>query len=60
VAASLSAQVEREALRDALDEVRRRFGRTAVGAGSDLGEGGVEVADQRGRSPFGPGEGDRR
>ena len=60
LAASLSAQVGREALRDAVDEVRRRFGRTALGAGSDLGEEGVEVADQRGRSPFGPGAHHRR
>jgi DNA polymerase-4 len=51
---SLERQVTREALRDAVDEVRRRFGRTAVAAGSDLSEEGVEVATQRGRAMFGP------
>ncbi|MGH9020411.1 MAG: hypothetical protein ACRDV0_05265, partial [Acidimicrobiales bacterium] len=47
-------QVGREALRDAVDEVRRRFGRTAVASASELSEEGVEVATQRGRAMFGP------
>ncbi|MFI5036726.1 MAG: DNA polymerase IV [Acidimicrobiales bacterium] len=51
---SLERQVSREALRDAVDEVRRRFGRTAVAAGSDLTEEGVDVAGQRGKTMFGP------
>ena len=33
-------QAERGALRDAIDEVRRRFGRTSVGTASELGERG--------------------
>ncbi len=50
----LPTQVEREALRDALDEVRRRFGRTAVATLSELGADGIDVATQRGRYAFGP------
>ncbi len=47
-------QVERAALRDAIDEVRRRFGRDALATAGELGADGVEVATQRGRHPFGP------
>jgi DNA polymerase-4 len=47
-------QVANEALRDAVDEVRRRFGRTSVATAAELGERGVEVATQRGRHAFGP------
>ncbi len=47
-------QVANEALRDALDEVRRRFGRTSVATAAELGDRGVEVATQRGRHAFGP------
>lgn len=56
VAASRSRehQVGNEALRDAIDEVRRRFGRTSVGTAGELGERGLEVATQRGRHAFGP------
>ncbi|HEY5103459.1 MAG TPA: DNA polymerase IV [Acidimicrobiales bacterium] len=55
-AASLSRerQVGNEALRDAIDEVRRRFGRTSVGTASELGDNGLDVATQRGRHAFGP------
>jgi DNA polymerase IV len=55
VAKSRQRQVDNEALRDAVDEVRRRFGRTSVGTASELGEGGLDVATQRGRHAFGPG-----
>lgn len=51
---SLERQVSNEALRDAIDEVRRRFGRTSVGTASELSEHGVEVVTQRGRHAFGP------
>jgi hypothetical protein len=34
--------------------VRRRFGRTSVGTASELSEGGLDVATQRGRHAFGP------
>jgi hypothetical protein len=51
---SRQRQVENESLRDALDEVRRRFGRTSVGTASELGDGGLEVVTQRGRHAFGP------
>jgi DNA polymerase-4 len=54
IAISRARQVENEALRDALDEVRRRFGRTSVGTASELGERGLDVATQRGRHAFGP------
>ncbi len=47
-------QVERAALRDAIDEVRRRFGRDALATAGELTADGVEVATQRGRHPFGP------
>jgi DNA polymerase-4 len=51
---SRERQVSNEALRDAIDEVRRRFGRTSVGTASELNEHGVEIATQRGRHAFGP------
>lgn len=54
IAVSRQRQVENESLRDALDEVRRRFGRTSVGTVSELGEGGLDVVTQRGRHAFGP------
>ena len=53
-ARSRTRQVENEALRDALDEVRRRFGRTSVGTASELGAKGLDVVTQRGRHAFGP------
>jgi hypothetical protein len=51
---SLERQVDREALRDAVDEVRRRFGRTSLGTASELKEGGVTIEVQRGSHAFGP------
>ncbi|MGC8510000.1 MAG: DNA polymerase IV [Acidimicrobiales bacterium] len=47
-------QVGHEALRDAVDEVRAKFGVRAVARASDLGPGGVRVDRQRGDEPFGP------
>jgi DNA polymerase-4 len=52
--ASRVQQVERAALRDAVDEIRRRFGRASLGTASELNEHGVDVASQRGRHAFGP------
>ncbi|MGH3732391.1 MAG: DNA polymerase IV [Acidimicrobiales bacterium] len=51
---SRERQVDRAALRDAIDEIRRRFGRTSLGTASDLNEHGLDVATQRGRHAFGP------
>lgn len=53
-AISRERQVTNEALRDAIDEVRQRFGRTSVGTASELSERGIDVATQRGRHAFGP------
>ncbi len=47
-------QGDRAALRDAVDEIRRRFGRTALGTAADLGVEGIEARRQRGRTAFGP------
>ncbi|HEY5263016.1 MAG TPA: hypothetical protein VIJ08_01980, partial [Acidimicrobiales bacterium] len=55
-AISRERQVSNEALRDAVDDVREKFGRAAVGAASELGEHGIEIAAQRGSSAFGPEE----
>jgi DNA polymerase-4 len=53
-AISRERQVGNEALRDAIDEVRQRFGRTSVGVASELSDKGVDVVTQRGRHAFGP------
>ena len=58
IAVSRQRQVENESLREAIDEVRRRFGRTSVGTASELGEGGLDVVTQRGRHAFGPESGE--
>jgi len=54
VTISRGRQVDNEALRDAIDEIRRRFGRTSLATASELSEKGVDVATQRGRHAFGP------
>lgn len=53
-AVSRLRQVDNEALRDAIDEVRRRFGRTSLARANELNDGGIDVATQRGRHAFGP------
>ncbi len=53
VEASRVRQAAGEALRDALDEIRERFGSDAVATGADLGEEGLRVARRRERA-FGP------
>jgi DNA polymerase-4 len=47
-------QISYEALRDAVDDVRHKFGRAAVGTASELRDSGVEIETQRGRHAFGP------
>lgn len=47
-------QVTRAALRDAIDEVRQKFGRSALAHASELREGEIDVTTQRGRHAFGP------
>jgi len=51
---SRDRQVGYEALRDAIDEVRAKFGQASVGTASELGAAGVEIVTQRGRHAFGP------
>lgn len=51
---SRERQVGNEALRDAIDEIRQRFGDAALATASDLTEQGVELAKQRGAHLFGP------
>jgi DNA polymerase IV len=58
-AISRERQVSNEALRDAVDDVRQKFGRSSVGNASELTEHGVEIKRQRGSHAFGPDEGRR-
>ena len=51
---SRAHQVNNEALRDAIDEVRQRFGSSAVSNARDLTSRGIDVATQRGSHAFGP------
>jgi DNA polymerase-4 len=51
---SRSHQARRAALNDAIDDLRRRFGRSAIGSGLDLGRDGLRVGTQRGDHAFGP------
>lgn len=55
-AISRERQVSNEALRDAVDEVREKFGKASVATASELGEHGVVIATQRGSNAFGPEE----
>lgn len=47
-------QVSSESLRDALDDIRRRFGNNSVGVAADLDERGLRIEHQRGSHAFGP------
>ena len=47
-------QVSAAALRDALDDIRRRYGARAVGTAADLGGEGLRIERQRGSHAFGP------
>lgn len=51
---SRERQISHEALRDAVDDVRQKYGRAAVGTASELRDGAVEIETQRGRHAFGP------
>jgi DNA polymerase-4 len=51
---SRERQISHEALRDAVDDVRQKYGRAAVGTASELRDGVVEIETQRGRHAFGP------
>jgi DNA polymerase-4 len=55
---SRAQQASRGALNDAVDDLRRRFGRSSIGVGTDLLDGSLDVATQRGRHAFGPDAGE--
>ena len=50
---SRERQVSYEALRDAVDDVRQKFGKAAVGTASELRDSGLEIETQRGSHAFG-------
>ena len=54
LAVSRSQQVSAAALRDALDDIRRRYGAESVGVAADLRSDGLRVDRQRGSHAFGP------
>ena len=54
LAVSRWRQTHFDALRDAIDEVRTRFGTEAVGTAGELGSDGLTVERQRGSHAFGP------
>lgn len=47
-------QVSAAALRDAVDDIRQRYGPRAVGVAADLGTEGLRIERQRGSHAFGP------
>lgn len=47
-------QVASASLRDALDDIRRRYGASSVGVASDLASRGLRIERQRGSHAFGP------
>lgn len=51
---SRAHQVNNEALRDVVDDIRRRYGDTSLGSAAQLGGDGLSVGRQRGSNPFGP------
>jgi DNA polymerase-4 len=52
--ASRRRQVDREALRDTIDDIRRRFGANVLGRASEMERGALRLRAQRSESPFGP------
>jgi DNA polymerase-4 len=56
---SRERQVENEALRDVVDEIRQKFGESALASVAELREQGVEITKQRGRHAVGPEVGDQ-
>lgn len=53
-ATSRQLQITNDSLRDALDDIRRRFGADSVGVASEMTRDGVHVTRQRGDDAFGP------
>jgi DNA polymerase-4 len=51
---SREQQVDRTALRDVIDEIRKRFGRTSLGTANELKDDGLDIAVLRGSHAFGP------
>ena len=51
---SRGSQVNSASLRDALDDIRRRYGASAVGVAAELNASGLKVERQRGSHAFGP------
>ena len=51
---SRERQVSSSSLRDALDDIRRRYGATSVGVASELAPQGLRIERQRGSHAFGP------
>ena len=47
-------QVSAASLRDAVDDIRRRYGTSSVGVASDLASQGLRIERQRGSHAFGP------
>jgi DNA polymerase IV len=54
IEATRDRQIGYEALRDAIDDVREKFGKSAVGTASELSEDGIEIERQRGGTSQGP------
>jgi DNA polymerase-4 len=54
IASSREHQVTSTSLRDALDDIRRRYGASSVGVASDLAPQGLRIERQRGSHAFGP------
>ena len=52
--ASREHQVSSASLRDALDDIRRRYGASSVGVAADLDSRGLRIERQRGSHAFGP------
>ena len=54
IARSREHQVASASLRDALDDIRRRYGASSVGLASELSADGLRIERQRGSHAFGP------
>jgi DNA polymerase-4 len=54
IEATRERQIGYEALRDAIDDVREKFGKSAVGTASELNEDGIDIERQRGGTSQGP------
>jgi DNA polymerase-4 len=54
ISRSREHQVSSASLRDALDDIRRRYGASSVGVAADLASQGLRIERQRGSHAFGP------